>query len=490
MKKSVLRKITAVFMFAVFFFLIDGNGIAVHGAEPVVVVLDPGHGGENLGAEYGEYTEKEMTMAVAKAMKEELEKYEGIKVYLTHETDKDMSLEERAEFARDKNADFLFCLHFNMSEEHNKFGAEVWVSAFGDKYQKGYTFASVEMDLLVQKGLYSRGIKTRLNDSGEDYYGILRHCTAMDVPAALIEHCHLDEENDWEFYDSREKIRQFGILDATAVAMYFGLRSEELGVDYGTYRNVEIPEPVLPVKPDTSEPDVCFIEVGEVDSHTGEVTVHVTAADYDSHILYYSYSYDGGETFSPLQRWEPRSADSLTFTMQVPSGTMPEAVVNVYNAYDRITESNHVSLPSMRYGEYGDVVEAGSMTAQSNRDGAGNTENAGNTGSMGLPEDGVQTGADGMGGSPEGSVGGSTAVGIPDTGAGAGTGAAAGNGNNAVRGEPRLDAPAGEEGTPEITVWYFLRVCLVCTAILFFLLLTARLVFGGKRRRRSGRPFR
>ena len=60
MKKSVLRKITAVFMFAVFFFLIDGNGIAVHGAEPVVVVLDPGHGGENLGAEYGEYTEKDI----------------------------------------------------------------------------------------------------------------------------------------------------------------------------------------------------------------------------------------------------------------------------------------------------------------------------------------------------------------------------------------------------------------------------------------------
>lgn len=469
MKKFYFWKITAGFLFAVLLFFTDKNGIAVHGAEPVVVVLDPGHGGENLGAEYGEYTEKEMTMAVAKAMKEELEKYEGIEVYLTHETDKDMSLEERAEFARDKNADFLFCLHFNMSEEHNKFGAEVWVSAFGDKYQKGYTFASVEMDLLVQKGLYSRGIKTRLNDSGEDYYGILRHCTAMDVPAALIEHCHLDEENDWDFYDSWEKIRQFGILDATAVAKYFGLRSEELGVDYGTYRNVEIPEPVLPVKPDTSEPDICIIEVGEIDSRTGEVTIHVTAADYDSHILYYSYSYDGGETFSPLQRWEPRNADSLTFTMQVPSGIMPEAVVNVYNAYDRMTESNHVSLPSMRYGEYGDVVEAGSMTAQSNRDGAG---------AAGMPKDGAEIGADGMESFPEGSGNGSAAGSLSGTGAKTGGSVAAGNGKD-----------RREVDTPEITVWYFLKVCLVCTAILFFLLLTARLLFGGKRRR-SRRPFK
>ena len=43
-------------------------------SEQVVVVIDPGHGGENLGGEYEDYTEKEMTMVVANAMKEELEK--------------------------------------------------------------------------------------------------------------------------------------------------------------------------------------------------------------------------------------------------------------------------------------------------------------------------------------------------------------------------------------------------------------------------------
>ena len=38
-------------------------------------------------------------MIVATAMKEELEKYEGVEVYLTRDVDKDMSLEERVEFA-------------------------------------------------------------------------------------------------------------------------------------------------------------------------------------------------------------------------------------------------------------------------------------------------------------------------------------------------------------------------------------------------------
>ncbi len=465
-KRSVKKGIGSQWIFCclacIVFFL--RSGLAAEAAEPVVVVLDPGHGGSNLGAEHEEYTEKEMTMIVAKAMKEELEKYEGITVYLTHETDMDMSLEERAAFAMEKNADFLYCLHFNMSEEHNKFGAEVWVSAFGDKYQKGYAFASVEMELLEQKGLYSRGIKTRLNDSGEDYYGILRHCTAMDVPAALIEHCHLDQENDREFYNSEEKMRQFGILDATAAAKYFGLRSEELGVDYSNYKNVEIPEPSVPVKPDTSEPDICVMEVENVDAQTGEVTVRVSAADYDSYILYYSYSYDGGETFSDLFRWEPRNADTLTFVMQVPSGTMPEAVVNVYNGYDRITESNHVSLPSMYYEE---AVEAGSMSAESNvgilrgesageETGTGNTEGTRNierTGNLEKTENPKgQQDEEGENRNDAGRIGEYT-------------------GNRKV---PSTD----KEEDSRVTIMYFLQVCFVCVAILFVLLLLARLIMG------------
>lgn len=62
----------------------------------VVIVIDPGHGGKNLGAQYEGLTEKEMTMITAKAMKEELEKYEGVVVYLTHEGDENMSIKDRA----------------------------------------------------------------------------------------------------------------------------------------------------------------------------------------------------------------------------------------------------------------------------------------------------------------------------------------------------------------------------------------------------------
>lgn len=426
MRKVIFYLLSAIIVFS-------GYSLPVYAKEPVIVVLDPGHGGKNLGAEYGEYTEKDMTMIVARAMKEELEKYEGITVYLTRETDKDMTLEERVEYAHSLNADFLFCLHFNMSVNHNLFGAEVWVSAFDNEYQRGYTFADILINMLKELGLYSRGIKTKLNDSGEDYYGIIRHATARDLTAVLIEHCHLDQTNDKEFYTSEEKLKQFGILDATAVARYYGLQSSLLGVDYSTYPKIEIPVPASPVKPDKTEPDVCLIEVTDVNEETGDVSIRLYAEDYDSHILYYSYSYDGGSTFSELQQWEG-DKDTVQFTINIPSGTVPELVVNAYNGFDGIRESNHISLPSLIYGE--EAVEAS------------NVIRAGEAAESNEPMEKAS---------------------LPE--------------------EELPPVNKKEEEAPAASVIYFLQVSFICACILFVLLLLAGILTSGyskqKRRRRK-----
>ena len=336
-------------------------GMTAKADEPIIVVIDPGHGGENLGAEYEDYTEKEMTLIAAKAMKEELEQYEGIEVYLTRENDMDMTLEERCEYAVDIQADFLFCLHFNMSEYHTLFGAETWISAFGEPYSKGYSFASIEISLLEEMGLYSRGIKTRLNEDGQDYYGIIRHATEENLPCVLIEHCHLDNPNDRSFYDHREKLEAFGRLDAEAVARYYGLVSESLGKNFSDYDVPYIPVPTQTMKPDSTEPDICMIELVNQNMENGEVTISISAADYDSGMLYYTYSYDGGKNFSDLKRWPDKTKDTFQVTIQVPSGIIPQIVINAYNGYDLYTTSNGLNLPSMHYGDereqIGDIGE-------------------------------------------------------------------------------------------------------------------------------------
>jgi N-acetylmuramoyl-L-alanine amidase len=323
--------------------------------EPVVVVLDPGHGGGNEGGQYGELLEKELTLKVAEAMKEELEKYENITVYLTRTEDVEMSLEERVRFARSVEADFLFCLHFNASESHELYGAECWVSAYGDCYAKGYDFATIETEMLTSLGLYNRGIKTRISATRDaDYYGIIRFSTAADLPSVIIEHCYLDTSEDAAYIDTEDWPKTYGILDATAVARYFGLKSQELQVDYGGTVYSRTVVPAEPVLPDDTAPDSCTITGIALNEEDNTILVDVSAWDEQSPLLYYAWSTDGGNTFSGRYRWttegasetQTGSADGTSVTFEIPASQAGtgELVVRAYNQYDLGTDSGVVDI--------------------------------------------------------------------------------------------------------------------------------------------------
>ena len=330
-------------LFIIMFFTFFLPPVKAHADEPAIVVIDPGHGGENLGAEYNGYTEKEINMIVAQAMYDELSLYEGVQVYMTRTDDAGLSLAERAEYAAGVHADLLICLHFNMSEYHTLFGSEVWISAFGEDYQKGYAAGTAFLEQFDTIGTYRKGIKTRLNDNGEDYYGIIRESRARGVTAVLVEHCYLDHENDTDFYNSTGKLQRFGRLDATATAKYLGLSSESLGVDYSSYQKALVELPASVVKPDLTPPDICYIELVEADKDKRTVKLRLSAEDYDSGMLYYSYSLDGGETFSTLKEW-PDDADTFQFVVEVPNGMAPHIVVNAYNKYDIEAASNEIMI--------------------------------------------------------------------------------------------------------------------------------------------------
>lgn len=314
----------------------------------LVVVIDPGHGGTNLGADYNGFSEKEMNMIVANAMYEELSKYDDITVYLTHTSSEDsMTIQSRADFAASVNADFLFCLHFNMSPENKLFGSEVWVSAFGEENRQGYRFGMIQMETMRSMGLFLRGVKTRLNDQGSDYYGILRFCEEYGIASALVEHCHIDHDTDVPFCDEEADLIAFGKADATSAARFFGLKSEALGVDYSQETHADLLSPgMLYAGSDTSDPDICTIEQAYIDREHNRVGISVTGCDYDSPMLYYAYSIDGGETFTPYLPWPDTdlisgySPDTFTFEAEIPDGVSPFFVVRAVNQYDRYKDSN------------------------------------------------------------------------------------------------------------------------------------------------------
>lgn len=334
----------------------------------IVVVIDPGHGGKNAGAIYGGYIEKTLTLNTAKAMKEELEKYEGIKVYLTRDSDVDMELGERAAFAKEVDADLLLSLHYNMSELHKLFGTECWISAFGRCYAVGRDFSSIELEVLTAEGLYDRGIKTRLNSRGKDYYGIIRSSTANDIPAVIIEHCHLDQVNDKPYIDHNTWPQKYGVLDATAVARYFGLKSEQLGVDYSNEVHEATPVPNERMSPDDTPPEWCEAEVTEVDEDTGMIRGKLSAYDPDSRILYYTVSFNNGKTFGEYYKYEPDENGDVYFEVQAPNKKRTRLVIAALNMYGGLAKSELLYVGRLTYLPDEEAVEETSVTTRQTAD--------------------------------------------------------------------------------------------------------------------------
>jgi N-acetylmuramoyl-L-alanine amidase len=78
-----------------------------------VIVLDPGHGGSDAGVTVGEVVEKDLTLALARALKPELERRVHARVVLTRDADVSLGPDPRAEAANRARADLVLSLHFD-----------------------------------------------------------------------------------------------------------------------------------------------------------------------------------------------------------------------------------------------------------------------------------------------------------------------------------------------------------------------------------------
>lgn len=88
--------------------------------EKFAIVIDPGHGGEDVGA-IGNYGLKEkdvnldVSLRLEKYLRKQLSDYPKIEIYLTRKEDIFISLEDRVKIAKALNADIFFCVHTNSS---------------------------------------------------------------------------------------------------------------------------------------------------------------------------------------------------------------------------------------------------------------------------------------------------------------------------------------------------------------------------------------
>ena len=209
--------------------------------EGITLCLDPGHGGSESGTlNYnGTGLEKDYNLKIAKYCYDELQKY-NCKVVMTRSTDKYMTLEERAEYAKQQGAQYLISFHLNASLSHQAYGAEVYYPNTNwrpDISEKGKVMAQAIQNQLVSLGLHDRGIKFRTIDINEypnayryddnsiaDYYGVIRNAKTRGITGLIIEHCCMDNESDFNKYlGSEEKIKQLGVADANGIVAALGL---------------------------------------------------------------------------------------------------------------------------------------------------------------------------------------------------------------------------------------------------------------------------
>lgn len=233
--------------------------------EELVIVLDPGHDPVcNDRAWVNGVWEPQLNWKIATAMKEELEKYSNVKVYINRfwnecpgYTDygskaEKYCLDARVDRAANYKADLYISIHNNAAGngtlQNSANGAMIFVSNYSKYTSDSKTLANNMLNLLGKLGLKNNGAKVQTWNGGTyddgsvwDYYGVIRRSVLKGFPGILIEHAFMDSPKDLSYLTSDAKLEAMGVADAQAVVNYFGLipreEQEIVGtkIDYRTH---------------------------------------------------------------------------------------------------------------------------------------------------------------------------------------------------------------------------------------------------------------
>ena len=206
--------------------------------KDLVVVIDPGHGGYDGGAQGNGLSEKNLNLSIAKYCKEELETYTGVKVYMTRSDDTFIALGDRTTLAKNWGADVFVSIHINSGAEAAT-GAEVWYpnpTGSTDIHNEGANLAQKILDQLGALGLNKRGIHYRnysydwsvdQNVGDLDYYAVIRNAKANGFPGVIVEHAFVSNPSDAANYLGNEAaLKKLGVADAKGIAAAYGLSKE------------------------------------------------------------------------------------------------------------------------------------------------------------------------------------------------------------------------------------------------------------------------
>ena len=227
-------------------------------ASRPLVIIDPGHGGHDPGAGTGALKEKQLTLALAMALRDELLRGGGIRVALTRSDDRFLLLPERSGIARRLRGDLFISIHADSTEGGDASGASVYtlsergssdtaqamaerenrsdsvngialrdqsdaVSAIlVDLSQRETQARSEEFARLVLRNARGK-LPLRDNPLQSAAFIVLK---APDVPSVLFETGYISNAEDAARLGTPEGRRAFAEVAAEAIRVHFARRSQ------------------------------------------------------------------------------------------------------------------------------------------------------------------------------------------------------------------------------------------------------------------------
>lgn len=176
------------------------------------VYIGVGHGGSDPGAVYGKHKEATYALDIATACTNELKRH-GISVMQSRTSNVTETSAQKVKECNNYKPDVALDIHLNAGGGD---GFEIFRSVAGGK---GVQLAEKINTAVLAIGQNSRGIKTKTNSNGKDYFGFIRQ---TNCPAVLVE-CAFIDSKDVQIIDTLAERQKMGIAIAHGIIKYFGL---------------------------------------------------------------------------------------------------------------------------------------------------------------------------------------------------------------------------------------------------------------------------
>lgn len=177
------------------------------------VFLGVGHGGKDPGAVSGGLKEKDITLGIAMACRDELAKH-GVLTKMSRSADEDDPLSDEIRECNTLDPDLALDIHINAGGGR---GFEAYHTLTGGRGKELAENIEAEVTLL---GHVSRGCKTRKGSTGRDYYGFIRE---TKCPAVIAEFGFIDNAADRAWFDTPEKQDAIGRAYARGILITLGV---------------------------------------------------------------------------------------------------------------------------------------------------------------------------------------------------------------------------------------------------------------------------